>query len=640
MCGIYGSIGMRGAMVSDDLAEMGRALAPRGPDGTGVWCSPDGACILGHTRLSIIDLAGSSQPMSNEDGTVVVTFNGEIYNFRELRTELLADGHLLKSAGDTEVLVHLYEKYGAAMVERLDGMFAFALYDGRRRLLLMARDRIGIKPLYYWHDPATGTLVFASDLAALLRHPRAPRRLDPRALAQFLGLGYVTAPLAWVDEVREVEPGQYLVWREGGVTTSRYYSWTYSPDTALAGLAPAMGRLESTLADAVRHQLVADVPLGSFLSGGLDSGAITGLAQRAAIGAGQPLASFTVSSSRPDLDESARARAIADGLGTRHTQIAAESLAFDRDTVTAIVDGLGEPFGDSSALAVYQVCRGARRHVKVALSGDGGDELFLGYTGMRRQAFARRLRAAPALLRRGTAALSRRARSTLLRRVHKYTRLSLRDDRNLILEASQRWEWETLSAVLDPAVFRAAFPCTAQPFPEITDRIGDGRVGGFAEQQIRFHLLVDLPGDCLTKVDRMSMAHGLEVRVPMLSNRMLDYAAALPLAMRTRDGRGKEPLRSVAERIAPTLSVPFAKHGFEFPLDGWMRGSLAASWRDWEVTRHLTTIGLAPGPVDAMVAAYDAAPRTVTSYGTGRLATQLYDLLLLGTWVERNHVTL
>jgi asparagine synthase (glutamine-hydrolysing) len=639
MCGIYGCIAMHRAGVTDDLREMSRALTPRGPDGGGVWRAADGSCLLGHTRLSIIDLAGSAQPMTNEDGSVVVTFNGEIYNFRELRAELRADGHVLKSAGDTEVLVHLYEKYGAAMVERLDGMFAFALYDERRHLLLLARDRIGIKPLHVWREPSGG-LVFASDLQALLRHPRAPRRLQPRALAQFLGLGYVTAPLAWVDEVSQVEPGQYLLWQDGAVTATRYYSWTYQPDDALTGFGPAVEQLESTLGESVRHQLVADVPLGSFLSGGLDSGAITGLAQRAAIGAGKALASFTVSSSRPDLDESSRARAVAHGLGTRHTQIAAESLPFDRDTVTAIVDGLGEPFGDSSALAVYQVCRAARRHVKVALSGDGGDELFLGYTGMRRQALARRLRAAPALLRRGTAALSRGARSTLLRRVHKYTRLSLRDDANLILDASQRWEWEALAGLLDPAVFGAAFPCPDRPFPEITDRLGNGRTGGFAEQQIRFHLLVDLPGDCLTKVDRMSMAHGLEVRVPMLSNRMLEYAAALPLTMRTRQGRRKEPLRSVAEGIAPTLSTPFAKHGFEFPLDGWMRGSLAESWRAWGITRHLSSVGFMPGPVDAMVAAYDAAPRGRPSHATGRLSTQLYDLLLLGIWVERNHVAL
>ncbi|HEX3160470.1 MAG TPA: asparagine synthase (glutamine-hydrolyzing), partial [Gemmatimonadaceae bacterium] len=605
MCGICGWVGVAPPSAAVGVDAMMCALAARGPDAMGCWQAPDCDAVLGHRRLSIIDVEGSPQPMPNEDGSAVVSFNGEIYNFRELRRALEQQGHRFRTQGDTEVLLRLYEEHGIEMLPRLDGIFAFAIWDARRHELLLARDRAGVKPLYYWHDVTSGQLVFASDLAALLASRLVPRRLDARALGQFLHFGYVIHPRTWLRDVRQLAPGSALRWRDGAVRHTTFDRWMYEPDGSLAQEARAERMLEETLERTVQEQLVSDVGIAAFLSGGLDSSLITGLAQRCAGADGQGMRSFTVRSWEPSLDESVRARRIAADLGTQHAEVEAATLLFDHESVSRIVAGLGEPFGDDSALAVYALCQQVRPHTPVALSGDGGDELFLGYAGLRKQHVARRARMLPRPVRRALATLPGAAPGALLRRAGKYARLSLCEDADVIIEWARRWEPDTLAALLGADGLTAAFPDGEGRFPEVRDIIGDGARGGFAEQQIRFHLLVDLPCDCLFKVDRMSMAHGLEVRVPLLGNAMLDFGARLPLAARYRASRTKEPLRSVAERIAPTLREPSAKAGFSFPLDSWLRGSLAGRWREWELTPTLAALGLQPQVVDALLARYD-----------------------------------
>jgi asparagine synthase (glutamine-hydrolysing) len=572
--------------------------------------------------------------MTNEDGTVVATYNGELYNYKELRRSLVKMGHLFRTRGDTEVLVHLYEEVGLKIVDYLDGMFAFGLYDKRRHSLLLARDRIGIKPLYYWHRPPTGEVLFASDLGAMLSNPLVPRQLNPQALAQYLHFGYVIHPESWVREVRQLEPGQLLEWRNGKINLKRYCQWHYQPCSNLENPKNATRVLHEVLSDSVSKHLVADVSLGGFLSGGLDSTAINGFAQQACLRANGKINSFTVRFDEADFDESLRARAIARDLGTHHSEIDAKGLPFDRSFINRLVDDLGEPFGDTSALAVYALCQQARTRVKVALSGDGGDELFLGYKGLRKQRAARHLRAAPSPVRQLLASLTTHRNDDHVRKLNKALRLSLLDDQGLIIDWARRWEWSDLSVVLGGDLFANLFPRGTGMFPEIRELIGKGDGGGFLEQQIRFHLLVDLPCDCLFKVDRMSMAHGLEVRVPMLSNDMLAFGERLPLGMRTQSGRTKEPLRTLAEGLAPTITRPAPKHGFGFPLDSWLRGGLPQLWREGKLSATLSKLGFRSQALDSLVSGYARFNGSDKGYRTNDLARRLFDLLLLAVWSD------
>lgn len=612
-------------------------LKKRGPDDNGVWRGEGNLSVLGHTRLSIIDVGGSVQPMMNEDGTIILTYNGEIYNYQDLRRFLVARGHSFRTQGDTEVLVHLYEEYGPRMVEHLDGMFAFGIYDVRAHSLLLARDRIGIKPLYYWHNPVAGELLFASDMSAMLANRAVPRRLNQRALAQFLHFGYVVHPDSWLKQVHQLEPGHTLEWKEGKLKVSKYYEWSYAPQPELASIEKAAAKLRETLTDSVTSHLIADVPLGSFLSGGLDSATVTGLAQQAREKAGGAIDAFTVRFWT--WDESPRARAIAGDLGTRHTVIDAEQLQFDRSFIDSLLDGLGEPFGDTSALAVYLLCQQARPFVKVALSGDGGDELFYGYPGLMKQRLARRFRLAPSPLRRMSASLTAGSSVEFPRRLNKYLRLSLLDDQGVIIDWARRWEWSELHALLGGELFGELFPCQDEPFPEIRSLIGRGETGGFLAQQIRFHMKVVLPCDALVKVDRMSMAHGLEVRVPMLANKMLQYGERLPLSIQLQAKRTKEPLRTLAETLSPTLAQPSPKWGFGFPLDMWMRGKLAQYWREWKLTPVLSKVGFQAAEIDRLVACYAQLNGTAEGYDSRALSMRLFDLMLLAVWIDNYQIS-
>ena len=637
MCGICGWVGKEpGQPRAAQVACMVSALAHRGPDECQIWQESSGTAVLGHTRLSIIDVAGSHQPMANEDGSIVLVYNGEVYNFQPLRERLLKQGHVFRTRGDTEVLLHLYEELGAEMARELDGIFAFAIYDRARRRLLLARDRIGIKPLYYWHDHRSGDLVFASDLHGLLANSAVPRRLSGAGLAQFLQFGYAVHPTTWVEGVRQLPPGALLEWNDGAIRVRQYYQWEYRPSPELATPSAALSALEECVDASVASQLVSDVPLGSFLSGGLDSTAVTAFAQRTRHAQGDAIRSFTVKM-LGERDESMRARGIAGDLHTRHTEIAAQQLAFGRTTLETIARRLGEPFGDDSSLAVFLLCREARQHVTVALAGDGGDELFLGYLGLRRQRLSRRARVIPRPLRAALAAHLPREQEWS-RKARKLLWLSTRGDSHLIVEWARRWEPEMLEAILSGEVLRTLYPDPEDPAPAVRAVIGAGEVGGFQEQQIRFHMLVDLPCDCLLKVDRMSMAHSMEVRVPLLSNAMLDYASELPLAQREAGGRTKEPLRTLAERLSPTVAEPSPKRGFDFPLAEWLRPHLVTAWREWEVTACLGEIGFNQSALDRLVASYASAAGAGKRYEERLLAGRLFDLLLVATWIQTHGI--
>lgn len=610
------------------------SLGKRGPDGRGVWVDPDRRVVLGHTRLSIIDVEGSAQPLSNEDGTVWVTFNGEIYNYLELRQELLARGHEFRTRGDTEVLVHLYEEHGVEMVSLLDGIFAFAIYDTRKKQLLLARDRVGVKPLYFWHHPPSGDLVFGSFLPTLLAHPRVPREHDPRALAQYLQFGYIVPPGTWLKGVEQLSPGESLVHSYGMHSRTRYYQWEYRPDEELAKPGVALSTLEEVLAGSVKSQLVADVSVGTFLSGGIDSSVVTALAQRHRRSLGQTVNSYSVKFWVAQLDESARSGSIARDLGTSHHVLQARQMPLDRETLDEVVRGLGEPFGDDSSLAMFFLCREASSSIKVALSGDGGDELFFGYGGMRKQRIAELFRQVPAWIRRACVAQGKDSEKAFFRRLAKYSALAQHDDIGLLGEWHRRWSLGDMERMLEPGVYAGLFPEGEHTVPEVREILEARRPRNLAECQLAFYMLVNLPGDNLLKVDRMSMAHGVEVRVPLLSNGMLKYAEELPIKERRALRRSKEPLRSLGESLCPTLRIPDAKRGFGFPLADWFGERLAVHWKDWAVTERLAGFGFRREPIDQLVADFTTVSRTDHRYQQNVLAVRLYHLLVLALWAD------
>jgi asparagine synthase (glutamine-hydrolysing) len=634
MCGITGWFGNPNSAHAEHIEKMQNALSPRGPDGEGIWSSD--SAILAHRRLSIIDIDGGAQPMFNERKTVVVVFNGELYNYLELRAQLVQRGHVFRTRSDTEVLVHLYEEHGTGMLDMLDGMFAFVIYDIEKRTALLARDRIGIKPLYFYHSATHGELVFASDMTSMLANPLIPRRLNLRALAQYLHFGYVLHPATWLLDVRQLEPGQYILWNEGKLETRRYYYWKYTSRDDWNCVNAALPALRERMQQSVASHMLSDVSVGSFLSGGIDSTVVTGLAQQALEANGARMRSFTVRFWQPEFDESARASAIARDIGSVHTEIDAFHQECSSGFFDRFLTALGEPFADDSALAVYLLCREARNHVKVALSGDGGDELFFGYRGLPLQHFATRLRAIPKFVRSFVEARSSRSSTQMIHRVNKYVRLSLEDNPGIIISWHKRTPDNILSTVLGSELYSALAADDGFAQPEMRDWIGSDRSGGFLEQQLRFQILVNLPCDMLFKVDRMSMAHGMEVRVPILSNTMIDFGCQLPASLLMHSGRTKEPLRTLGESLSSTLRTAAPKRGFSFPLLAWLRDDISSIWNEWSLSKPLSVLGFNIQDLDALVS---LAQSQSEHHENGTLYHFMFDLFLLGRWLQMHHVS-
>ncbi len=541
MCGIAGVVDMGGGpVIADELAPLCRAMRLRGPDDEGIFV--DGKAGLGHRRLSIIDLGGGHQPMANEDGTVITVLNGEIYNFTELRPRLEALGHTFRTRSDTEVIVHGYEQWGDDVVRELDGMFAFAVWDQRRRRLLLARDRFGKKPLTWFHRD--GRFVFASTLTALLSHPRAPRCVDELALARYLALEFVPAPQTILEGVHKLEPGTFLTLEpQGAIREQRYWRLEVA-GRVHASAAEIDEQLRTRLVAATRKRLVSDVPLGIFLSGGIDSSSV--LAAAMAAGAGR-IKTFSISFGDPSFDESHYARQVADRFGTDHTE-----ERCDESDLLAIVPRLGEildePMADGSIVPTCMLSQVARRQVTVALGGDGGDELFAGYPMYPVHRFA-------ALAPRGP----------LLRWVQRAAAALPVSHRNLSFDFKLK---KTLGGIGYPAEVRnyiwlGAFapeelsPLLGRPIdaPALLEPIaaayreapGASPLERVLFQDVRLYFAHEI----LVKVDRASMAHSLEVRAPFLDTAFAEYVASLPLQEKLSRGlRGKASLKRA---MAPWL---------------------------------------------------------------------------------------
>ncbi|MBW6522297.1 amidotransferase 1, exosortase A system-associated [Sphingomonas sp. RHCKR47] len=574
MCGIAGLFYPATPKPVDParLRAMAEAIAHRGPDGAGVWTAP--GVGFAHRRLSIIDLEGSPQPMATADAQLTIVFNGEIYNFRELREELQRRGAVFATDGDTEVLLHGYAAWGAAMLQRLNGMFAFAIHDAATQTLFLARDRMGVKPLH-WAELSDGAIAFGSELKALLAHPLLRRKPDVRAVEDYLAYGYVPDDACLVAGVNKLAAGHYMLIERGKAAAKPRQWWDVSFANRARGSAAALGEeLLARMRDGVRSRMVADVPLGAFLSGGVDSSAVVALmaeASRAAV------KTCTIGFDEAGHDERTHAAAVAQRFATDHHVRVVRPDDFRLiDTLVAAFD---EPFADASALATYQVASLAREHVTVALSGDGADEAMAGYRRYRFQAAEERVRGLlpPDLRRRVFGTLGRvypkadwaprplRAKTTLL---------ALADDG---AEAYAR-----SVGVTTPALRRALFSEAAHRALG-GHRAEDRYVAAMRDAPARdaidraqyADMKIWLPGDILTKSDRTSMAVGLEAREPLLDHRLVEFAATLPQAMRLRGGEGKWLMKRSLERYLPRDILYRPKMGFVTPVSAWFRGSLA-----------------------------------------------------------------
>ncbi len=599
----------------DLLRRMAAALAHRGPDGEGFFA---GAGIaLGHRRLAVVDLAGGRQPMLSADGRFALSFNGEIYNHLLLRRDLEALGHRFRTASDTEVLLHGWRAWGAGLLDRLNGMFAFAIWDRDAGTLTLARDRLGEKPLHYaWL--ADGTFAFASEIGGLVALPALPRALDPVAIDDFLALGYVPDPATIYAAIRRLPPAHVLVLARGATRRAEPQRYWQAPQAAAAAPDDAPGELASRLAEAVSLRLMADVPLGCFLSGGLDSSAVAALAARA----GGPVDTFTIGFPG-GADERPAAAWLAARLGGRHhaEAAAADPIAGARQQAAIF----GEPFGDPSAGPTMAVCRLARRHVTVALSGDGGDEVFAGYRRYRWHQLAESVRRhVPAPLRRRVIGGLARAYPKLdraprwLRAKTTLTEIGLdsaagyyatlcrmaADKRRGLMSAGLR------AAVdgHDPGARFAALMEACDPdAPLLQAQYAD--------------LHTYLPGDILTKVDRTSMAVSLEVRPPLLDHTLVAWGMALPPGLKLRAGQGKQVLRDAMASILPPEVMRRPKQGFASPLGQVLRDGVGTV-RERLLGGPMLDSGLFDGP---------ALTRMIDAHASGRIdhAHALWHLLVM-----------
>jgi asparagine synthase (glutamine-hydrolysing) len=617
MCGICGVVAAERERGPDReaVARMSGRLVHRGPDDEGMFC--EGPAALAARRLSIIDLAHGHQPIENEDGSAVVVQNGEIYNYRELKRELEGKGHRFATDCDTEVLVHLWEEEGDRFVERLRGMFAIALWDKRRQRLLLARDPFGIKPLYYRH--VGGELSFASELKAMLEQPGFSRQIDPQAVSAYLAFNSIPAPLTIFAEARKLPPGHLLAYEGGEVELRRYARPGAAAGNERGGSEDELAaELREVLDDSVRAHLVADVPVGVLLSGGVDSG---GLAALASEHAAEPVRTFSIGFEEEGFNELSRARLVAERYGTDHHELIVRPDAVE--LLPKLVEAFDEPFGDSSALPTYLVSELAAGHVKVALSGEGGDELFGGYYTYVADLLARRVgRLAPLARPLAEALPSRTDRVGFDYKAKRFARAAALPP----LERHHAWK-EIFSPQLraelagpgaagwDPVdIYRERYAETADADP--LARMQDVDLGIY---------LVD---DLLVKTDRASMTHSLETRVPFLDTAVAEFAFSLPRRMKVRGFAKKRLLRKALGPLLPREIVHGRKQGFSIPIAAWLRGPLEPFAREVLSAAALERQGLLePAAVTSILDRHIA--------GQEDLSRQIWGLMALTLWFDR-----
>jgi asparagine synthase (glutamine-hydrolysing) len=626
------------------LHRMSATLHHRGPDGQGIYLhgiqgrsllNPDDPVALerargrvgfAHRRLSIIDLATGGQPMTNEDGSIWVVFNGEIYNFRKLRAELDASGHFFSTRSDTEVLLHLYEQHGEDCARRLNGMFAFALWDERRERILLARDQFGIKPLFYtWNGRR---LLFASELKALAV-ALGERQVDYQALHDYLSLNYVPGPRTIYRDIFKLQAGHLLIGDRNGISIRRYWDAPFAEQRSIRARPASTEELSEELLGrlrrAVRAQMVSDVPLGVFLSGGLDSSTLVALASEVS---DQPVRTFSIGFKDPSYSELPEARLVASRFGTDHTDLVLNGDA--SELVPELVRSFDEPFADSSAIPTYYVSRLARSSVTVALGGDGGDEVFAGYHTYVAAKLAQRYRRLPRIVRRGLVSpLVHLLPSSEAKVSVDYMAKRFVNGAELPEERAH-FSWKEIFTE------DAKAQLYADPRSNETSDSFETFAGHFAQCTQRelldrlqyVDIKVYLPDDILVKVDRMSMAHSLEVRVPFLDLDVVEFAASLPAAARVKGMTKKYILKQAVKRLLPSQIINGRKRGFNVPLAGWMRRELRDLVHDYLAPATIERQGwFKPEAVTELLRRHQSG---AIDYGRN-----LWALLILGIWTEQ-----
>jgi asparagine synthase (glutamine-hydrolysing) len=633
MCGINGYVYRAGNVGQLEIAEsMNAAMLHRGPDEGGV--ADTGFAALAMRRLSIVDVRDGHQPMRSEDGRFTLVYNGELYDFASLRRELEELGHTFRTRSDTEVLLRSWIQRGRESLERFNGMFAFAIADRRDGSLVLARDPLGIKPLYWWLGPG-GELVFSSELKSLLAHPSVPRKLDRRSLEMLLVDRYVADPWTMLEGVKQLPAGCWLRWRGGEIEIGRYSEFRLDPQPC--GEREALAALREKLDETVRSQLVADVPVGVFLSGGVDSSTIAAYAARAVREAGGKLKSFSIGFDDPQYDESELAQAVAQHLGTEHHVLRLENSRFDVSTLDTILDHTGQPLGDTSCIPTLAVSRLAASHVKVALSGDGGDELFGGYEHM---FWAARMRflseTTPAPLRRaGSAVLAQVAPmvsgtlATRVRRARKGLEISLHSPLEQFRRTRALWQPQELATLCTHDHAGESLRRDVDLDPELVERL--------EPEELVMQILASgfMTGAILAKVDRMSMAASLEVRPPLLDRRIVDFARHLPLEHKVHGRTGKHLLREAGRDLLPAAVYEHRKQGFSIPLHRWFNAEF------WELVDGLYAPGSRAATLfdrAALQGVLDDGRKATENAGTlseTAASTRVWLLASLARWMER-----
>jgi asparagine synthase (glutamine-hydrolysing) len=666
MCGIAGAAWSQEAPPIDlaTLERMTTVLAHRGPDDAGYYHSiqaphgtgsdlpttesvvpstmpggGQGVGALGHRRLSIIDLAGGHQPLSNEDGTVWIAFNGEIYNYQELQRSLENQGHRFRTSSDTETIVHLYEEYGTECVHRLRGMFAFAIWDARRGEMFLARDRVGKKPLVYRAD--RGQLLFGSELKALLQVPDIPRELDLTSLDQYLTYQYVPHPRSILKGFSKLSPAHWALFRDGKLELRRYWRPGFEEDETSSDGAPsnvsrapdrvapseARGDLRKLLTEAVRLRMRSDVPLGAFLSGGIDSTIITGLMQELS---SRPVQTFSIGFSVAAFDERSFAREAARHLKTEHHEFVVEPAALE--ILPRLIWHYDEPFADSSAIPTMYLAEMTRKHVTVALSGDGGDELFAGYDRYRAVRLGDRFDRLPALFRNALTAqcwqrlpASTRQKSSRRRLKRLLSALAYPPERRYLKWVSIFDDARRTTLYSDGI---AAALSGLDPADFLLDAYRECPRRDFVTRTTAADFLTYLPCDILTKVDIATMAYGLEARCPFLDQELVRFAAKMPIDWKLRGSRGKRILTETFGDLVPPSLVGRPKMGFGVPLDHWFRNELKDLLCDSLLSRKSLERGLFRR---------ETIEGLVHEHTTGRWdhSYRLWSLLVLEQWQQK-----
>jgi asparagine synthase (glutamine-hydrolysing) len=611
MCGIAGWAGDL-SLDESALARMCNAIAHRGPDEEGLFVRP-GKVGLGFRRLSIIDLTTGSQPLRSEDSAVSVCCNGEIYNFRSLRQDLESRGHRFRSRSDCEVIVHLYEDLGSDFVSQLQGMFAIAIWDEARERLVLARDRLGVKPLYWALVP--GGLLYASEPAAILASGLVEVRPDLAAIAEYLTLQYVPAPGSGFEGISKLAPGELLVFEEGRATVRRYWELDFSKDGAPHGDEECLEMLDGLLQEATRDRLISDVPLGAFLSGGIDSSLVVSYMAEAS----SRVSTFSIDFPHAGFSEGRYARQVASIYGTDHTEMVVEP-----EVIPAILESVrfaGEPFADSSAIPTYLLSAMTRRGVTVALSGDGGDEAFAGYVRHKVAAYADLFGRAPRALAAVGQAVGGGNHNDARGRVARALEALALPSHDRYASMMSHFEPAAIEELATPYFLEAA----GSPWRAWTETLAAPSLPG-VDRYAALDTSTYLPGDLLLKVDRMSMAHALEVRSPLLDYRVHELAARLPRRCKLRRGETKWALKRLATRRGlPRELVHRRKQGFGIPIGHWFRDEL----RGW-----LEDLLLDPATLNRGYFHEEKVRELFRSHIDGRAdhGYRLYNLAVLELW--------